>query len=127
VTFRKADAYALPQFSSRFTAGLAAFWWSHIPRPEIRNFLAGFHRALTPGAKVVFIDNSYVEGSSTPISRVDEHGNTYQLRLLQRKGITHEVRKNFPTADELRQSVEGMVSAVQVEFLRYYWILSYVT
>jgi len=125
VTFQREDAYALPLPSRPFTAGLSAFWWSHIPKSRLQAFLRGFHRALSPGARVVFIDNAYVEGSSTPVSRTDERGDTYQIRRLD-DGSTHEVLKNFPTESELRATVDGLALDVRVEFLRYYWILSYV-
>lgn len=72
----------------------------------------------------MFIDNAFVEGSSTPILRTDEHGNTYQLRRLE-DGRTHEVLKNFPTESELVSAVDGLALDVRVEFLNYYWILSY--
>ena len=71
------------------------------------------------------MDNAYVEGSSTPLSRTDESGDTYQIRKLD-DGSIHEVLKNFPTESELRAAVDGLATEVQVEFLRYYWILSYV-
>jgi demethylmenaquinone methyltransferase/2-methoxy-6-polyprenyl-1,4-benzoquinol methylase len=124
-TFRKEDAYALPAFPQKFTGGLAVFWWSHVPKAKLRDFLRGFHRVLRPGARVVFIDNRYVEGSSAPISRTDEHGDTCQIRKLE-DGSTHEVLKNFPTESELRAAVDGLAAEVQTEFLRYYWVLSYV-
>lgn len=123
--FKSADAYALPIFPRRFTAGLAAFWWSHIPKPKIAGFLRQFHRAFAPGATLVFIDNVYVEGSSTPIARTDEEGNTYQIRYLE-DGSTHEVLKNFPSAQELRSAVTQLATEVRIHFLRYYWILAYV-
>jgi ubiquinone/menaquinone biosynthesis C-methylase UbiE len=124
VAFLRADAYALPSATHRFNAGLAAFWWSHIPKSRIRTFLNGFHRVLSPGARVMFIDNVYVEGSSTPMSRTDLEGNTYQLRQLG-AASTHEVLKNFPTEPELRAALEGMALAVQVDFLPYYWTATY--
>ena len=93
-TFRKENAYDLPIFPQRFTGGLAVFWWSHVPKARLHDFLRGFHRALSPAARVVFIDNCYVAGSSTPVSRTDEQGDTYQLRRLD-GGSTHEVLKNF--------------------------------
>ena len=71
------------------------------------------------------MDNAYVEGSSTPLSRTDESGDTYQIRKLD-DGSIHEVLKNFPTESELRAAVDGLATEVQVEFLRYYWIFSYV-
>jgi len=125
VTFQRADAYALPVIPQSFTAGFSGFWWSHIPRVRIRSFLRGFHRLLSPGARVTFIDNAYAEGSSTPISRTDGHGDTYQLRRLD-DGSSHEVLKNFPVEAELVSAVAGLASEVRVEFLRYYWVLSYV-
>src|ERR1041384_4506946 len=56
VTFRKEDAYALPRLPQRFTGGLSGFWWSHIPKARVQGFLRGFHRVLSPGARVMFID-----------------------------------------------------------------------
>lgn len=82
-TFRSQDAYALPPLPQRFTGGLAAFWWSHVPKAKLTGFLRGFHRILAPRARVVFLDNVYVAGSSTPLSRTDAHGDTYQLRRLE--------------------------------------------
>ena len=125
VTFHRQDAYALPTLPQRFTGGLAAFWWSHVPRARLHSFLCGFHRIFSQSARVVFIDNVYVESSSTPISRTDELGDTYQIRKLD-DGSRHEVLKNFPTAPELIATVDNLAVEVQVEFLRYYWILSYV-
>jgi ubiquinone/menaquinone biosynthesis C-methylase UbiE len=126
VTLQKEDAYALPYFSRRFNAGLSAFWWSHIPRARLHAFLGVFHQALAPGARVVFMDNLYAEGSSTPTSRTDEHGDSYQTRTLD-DGSTHEVLKNFWTQADLFAAVEGLATGVQIEFWRYYWILSYRT
>ncbi|MGE5736628.1 MAG: class I SAM-dependent methyltransferase [Acidobacteriota bacterium] len=123
VSFQRADAYA-PSAPRRFNAGLSAFWWSHVPKSRMRAFLRAFHGVLTPGARVVFMDNAYVEGSSTPISRSDAQGNTYQLRRLD-DGSAHEVLKNFPTEPEMRAAVEGLALDVQVEFLHYYWTLTY--
>ncbi len=124
VSFQRADAYRLPLFSEPFNAGLAAFWWSHVPKAELPNFLCGFHRLFAPGSTIVFIDNIYVAGSNTPISRADQFGNTYQHRTLD-DGSCHEVLKNFPTEHELRAAVTALASDVQIEWRRYYWILSY--
>jgi demethylmenaquinone methyltransferase/2-methoxy-6-polyprenyl-1,4-benzoquinol methylase len=124
VTFQRTDAYLLPALERKFTAGLAAFWWSHVPKARLSNFLRGFHSVFSPGAKIVFFDNIYVEGSSTPISHIDESGNTYQDRRLE-NGSVHQVLKNFPSESELRGAVDGVAVEVKVEFLTYYWILSY--
>lgn len=118
------DPYALPSFQQRFTGGLAGFCWSHIPKARLRAFLTGLHQALAPGAPMVFIDDAYVKGSSTPTSRRDADGNTYQRQTLS-DGSAHEVLKNFPTEEELRQAVQGLAYDVKVGFLPNFWILTY--
>ena len=126
VTFRQEDAFSLPSLSHGFNASLAAFWWSHISRAKVREFLAGLHRALAPGAKVVFMDNVYAEGSSTLVSRTDEQSNSYQTRQLS-DGSIHEVLKNFWTQPELAGTVEGLATDLRIEFWQYHWIMSYRT
>lgn len=102
---RQAIAHALAQHQEeQSTAGLAAFWRSHVPRSRLRDFLRGFQRMPAPGAAVAFMDNGYAEGSSTPISRTDANGNTYQVRRLS-GGSTNEVLKHFPSAPELLAAV----------------------
>jgi len=124
VIFLKEDAYALPKLPQQFNAGLSTFWWSHIPKARIHEFLVGFHKILSAGSQIVFIDNIYVAGGSTPISRTDENGNTYQTRRLA-DGRTYEVLKNFPSELELRQATEGLAKNLRIELLQYFWILSY--
>jgi demethylmenaquinone methyltransferase/2-methoxy-6-polyprenyl-1,4-benzoquinol methylase len=124
VTFRQADAYALDDVPGRFDAALACFWWSHVPRERMQAFLRGLHARLEPGAVVVMVDNRYVEGSSTPLTRSDDHGNTFQSRTLQ-DGSAHEVLKNFPSAGELERLVAPDAQAVQLDDLPYYWVLRY--
>jgi demethylmenaquinone methyltransferase/2-methoxy-6-polyprenyl-1,4-benzoquinol methylase len=120
----QADAYGPVHPEAHYTAGFHAFWWSHIPVQTITAFLDRFHAALPPGALVVMIDNVYVEGSSTPISRHDEEGNTYQMRQLH-DGSKHEVLKNFPSSSELYAILKPWGDRVQVTMLDYYWIVQY--
>ena len=124
VQFRREDAYALPSFPQRFTAGFAGFWWSHVPKPRLRPFLSDLHQTLAPGATMVFLDNAYVRGSSTPLSRRDADGNIYQRRTLH-DGSTHEVLKNFPTEAEIREALDGLAFNVRVGFLPHFWVVTY--
>ncbi|MCW5557627.1 MAG: methyltransferase domain-containing protein [Verrucomicrobiae bacterium] len=126
VSFLRADAYHPLQRSRDFTAGLAAFWWSHIPRARLAAFLARFHAALLPGARVVFTDNRFVSGSSTPICRTDADSNTYQMRHLE-DGSSHEVLKNFPSAEELRNILEPYSDTIQMTLFDYFWCMTYDT
>lgn len=124
VEFVEADSYALPDFQREFSAGFAGFWWSHVPKHRIRPFLDGFHARLRRQALVVFMDNRYVEGSSTPISRTDAEGNTFQQRRLG-DGSCHEVLKNFPSPDELLHAVSGMADEAKVTLTDHFWMFSY--
>jgi ubiquinone/menaquinone biosynthesis C-methylase UbiE len=124
VQFQQGDAYELPGGPRKFSACYAGFWWSHIPLGRIDRFLAGVRRTLEPGATVAFMDNRYVEGSSTPVSRKDAEGNTYQSRKLA-DGSSHEVLKNFPTAAEMRQRLSRFGSDFGFTQYEYYWIATY--
>ena len=125
VEFVVGDAYAIPDLGRKFARGFAGFWHSHIPVSRVREFLHGFHSRLGPGAKVVLLDNLYVEGSSTPISERDADGNTYQTRTL-RDGTTHRVLKNFPTESELRSTTEGLCNDLRYRTWQHYWAVEYV-
>lgn len=126
VRYAIADAYD-PRLPSReFDAGLAMFWWSHIPRAWLGPFLESFHAALAPGACVVLGDNRFVSDSNSPVSRIDDAGNAYQLRYLD-DGSEHEVLKNFPSTAELRETLEPFAEAIEITNFDYYWCVTYRT
>jgi ubiquinone/menaquinone biosynthesis C-methylase UbiE len=124
VRFQKADAFDLSFPQNNFTAGLAAAWWSHLRKSEIKNFLSQFHRQFSSGALLVFLDNRFVPGSNTPISRTDDEGNTYQLRKLE-NGSEYEVLKNFPDGKEMRKIIGDMAGEICWTELQYFWLLTY--
>jgi len=123
VVFCVADAYALPRFARQFDCGMAHFWWSHVPRRSIGAFVAHFASRLSPGAKLLLTDNTFVAGSSTPLSRRDEDGNSYQMRTL-RNGERHEILKNFPSTSEIVAALEAVCVHIDVLQLDYYWAVS---
>jgi SAM-dependent methyltransferase len=120
VRVQHADAFALKDVGLGCDAGFAGFWWSHLEKSHIGSFLKGFHATLLPGSRVVFADNLYVEGSSTPISRIDAHGNTYQTRRLS-DGRQFEVLKNFPTEQEFKAFVNGHGQNIHFKKFVYFW------
>jgi SAM-dependent methyltransferase len=124
VGFLEADSMALPDFGRSFDAGFAGFWWSHVPVGKLREFLRGFHSRLAAGARVAFIDNRFVEGSSTPLSRRDEAGNTWQQRELA-DGSVFEVMKNFPSEDEIRAALAPFSDEIEIRTCDYFWIAIY--
>lgn len=120
--FARADAFNPGGLCEGCDAAFAGFWWSHVRKSELARWLASMARALPPGSLVAMLDNRYVEGSSTPISRRDAEGNTYQVRSLL-SGETHEVLKNFPTASELADAVRPIAAGAHLEETQYYWLL----
>ncbi|AHG64330.1 class I SAM-dependent methyltransferase [Advenella mimigardefordensis] len=124
VHLRHGDAYGLPAFDALFDAAFAGFWWSHIPQERIAEFLVGLHLALEPGARIVFLDNRFVPGSSTPIADQDSAGNTYQMRTLD-DGSMHRILKNFPTRDQLLATVDPYAESSTYFEWEYFWALEY--
>lgn len=124
VRFEQADAYALPAWPEKFSACFAGFWWSHVPLARLDGFLKGLQRCLEAGARVVFLDNRYVEGSSTPVSHSDAQGNTYQRRRLG-DGSSHEVLKNFPTEQDMHTRLRRHGGEVRFSSYEYYWVATY--
>ena len=125
VQFQVADAYTLAELgTTQFNAAFAGCWWSHVPRSRLHGWLDTLHGHLSSGARVVMLDNSFVQTSNLPISRRDADGNTYQVRTLD-DGSTYEVIKNFPTAEEAGSALGPR--AVNVRWMPYehYWVLAY--
>jgi SAM-dependent methyltransferase len=121
VEFSVGDAYRLEEKLGKFDAAFAGFWWSHVPRERIAEFATSLHARLESGARVLLLDNLYVEGNSTPIVEADAAGNTYQLRQLA-DGSRFRVLKNFPSKDELNTVLSRKV---HFRALKYYWLAEY--
>jgi SAM-dependent methyltransferase len=106
VSFARLDIYSEEGLSRRFDAGLAAFWWSHVPRQDLSHFVEAFHGRLGEDALVVYLDNRYVEGS------LDD-------------GSRYEVLKNIPDASELAAALGDRARSFEYVQLEYFWYASY--
>ena len=125
VRFATVDAYTMAELGhAQFDAAFTACWWSHVPLARLPGWLATLHARLLPGARVVMLDNAYVQTSSTPISRRDEAGNTYQNRPLD-DGSVQEVLKNFPTREEAVAMLGPRAHDAKWIEYEHYWVLSY--
>ena len=125
VQFQTVDAYTLAGLGDEpFDAAFAGCWWSHVPLARLQPWLQTLHARLAPGATVVMLDNRFVAGSSTPISRRDAHGNRYQQRTLD-DGSAHEVLKNFPSAAEALAALGPQARHAQWIDFQHYWVLHY--
>lgn len=120
VRLQQLDADTLAGLEGEFDAVLAAFWWSHVPHQRLADWLERLRRRL-PGTRLVILDNRFATGSSTPISRVDEAGNSYQRRQLA-DGRSFEVLKNFPDESALRGWLQPVSDSFAYQALTYYWL-----
>ena len=117
VAFQRADAYNLNAVAGEFDTAFAGFFWSHIPRSAVPTFLRGMHERVS---RLILLDNRYVEGSSSPVTRTTADGDTFQIRTLT-DGRTFEVLKNFPTRE---QFIDDVTPFAEVEWteLPYFWL-----
>jgi demethylmenaquinone methyltransferase/2-methoxy-6-polyprenyl-1,4-benzoquinol methylase len=125
VQFLQLDALTLAGLGDeRFDAAFAGFWCSHLPRAALAPWLQTLHGHLLPGARVMLLDNRFVPGSSTAISRTDAAGDTWQQRALD-DGSRHEVRKNFLTRDDTLAALGSRAHDVRWTEHAHYWTLTY--
>jgi demethylmenaquinone methyltransferase/2-methoxy-6-polyprenyl-1,4-benzoquinol methylase len=125
VQYQTLDAYTFAELGTEsFDAAFAGCWWSHVPLARLPGWLDALHARLQPGAVVVMLDNSFVQTSSTPITRADADGNTYQLRTLD-DGSTHEVLKNFPTPAQAIAALGPRARDAEWVAWTHYWALRY--
>jgi SAM-dependent methyltransferase len=125
VECRTADAYALDAVAGRFTAAFAHWWWSHVPKSRLAEFLSGLHRKLEPRAIVVFADQLRYEWERR---WSDGDGNTLEERALP-DGSRWEIVKNFPSREEVAGALSGVAeSVVYTEYPEsQYWAVAYTT
>ena len=96
-TFQIADAYTLDGVPPGFSAALGIWWWSHVPKERLADFLAALHSKLRSGALVLFVDQLPYDGH---VRRQDPLGNTIEQRSLP-DGRSFEIVKNFPTVKDI--------------------------
>jgi len=125
VEIHQGDAYALESILGDFNAGLANFWFSHIPKARLQNFLRGFHRRLGPGAAVFMADNVFVPGVGGEFIARPGVADTFKLRQLA-DGSTHEVLKNYYQPGQLRDILAPHSNDLHIESRSCFWWVSYV-
>ncbi|MCK5183226.1 MAG: methyltransferase domain-containing protein [Candidatus Heimdallarchaeota archaeon] len=131
VSFQVMDAYKLAFEDNSFNAGLANFWFSHIPKKKINHFLSEFHRVLQPGSRVFLTDNHHFHLSDSLGKLITKKGdnNTYKLRQLN-DGSEYLVLKNYYTVKELVKIFSNHIkgfSELNIHFSQYFWRVTYET
>lgn len=124
VEFYEGDAYSLEAVLGVFDAGLANFWFSHVPKSRISEFLEEFHNRLGSGALVFMCDNVLLPDLGGALVTRTGREDTFKLRELS-DGSKHEVLKNYYDADQLRAILSPVSSDLNIHMGSCYWWVRY--
>ncbi len=124
--FQICDAYELSGIAGEndYDAVCANFWFSHIPKARIREFLTGLHSKLSNGAVVFMTDNVYVEGVGGSLVSHDDEPDTYKLRQLE-NGTTYEILKNYYSEIKLRELFDEYADNLKIQMGECFWWVRY--
>jgi len=123
VTFQQLDFWKLQKPKKLYDMVFGGFIWSHIEDERLPEFIKLLWKQVHKEGMLLFMDNRYVEGSSTPIARTDEMVNTYQTRRLA-NGKEFEILKNFPDMLEIYSLVTEMDLAMEWSESEYFWTIT---
>ncbi|UOQ50336.1 class I SAM-dependent methyltransferase [Gracilibacillus caseinilyticus] len=126
VTFLRGDAYNLESITGNFDAGLANFWFSHIPKARIQEFLKQLHFKLGEGSRIFMADNVYIRALGGTLIKKENDENTYKIRTLE-NGSKYEIIKNYYTETELRNIFGPYSNDLEVHYGQCFWWISYTT
>ena len=124
VRFQETDAFDLTATSGKFDAGLACFWFSHVPKARIDEFLAGFHSRLGKGSLVFMADNTFEEGRGGEFIREEGAQDTFKIRTLS-DGSKHKVLKNYYDEDQLKSILSPLSKNLTIHTGKWFWWVSY--
>lgn len=125
VDFRLGDAYLLDG-TGTFDAGLAMFWFSHVPKARIEEFLHGLHAVLEKGSTVFMAENMLQKGIGGDFIRKPGIVDTFKQRTLA-DGSVYEVLKNYYDRSELEALLSPFATDLRVEMGTCFYRVRYTT
>jgi len=126
VEYVHGDAYSLEEISGKFDAGLANFWFSHVPKSRIAEFLSGLHHRLEKSAIVFMADNRYLPGIGGQLITKPEIEDTFKLRE-GKDSSKYEVLKNYYDRKALERLFFPHGSQLKIHEMQYFWSIQYLT
>jgi 2-polyprenyl-3-methyl-5-hydroxy-6-metoxy-1,4-benzoquinol methylase len=124
VSFVEADAYNLAALPGVFDGALANFWFSHVPRARVADFLTGLHTRLGHAASLFMADNSFQQGVGGELVQTEGSADTFKRRYLS-DNSEHLILKNYYTRDELASLFKPHARDLRIHIGDCYWWLSY--
>jgi ubiquinone/menaquinone biosynthesis C-methylase UbiE len=126
IEFQLGDAYCLDAIRGHFNAGLAMFWFSHVPKARIGEFLREFHATLEKGSTVFMAENMLQEGVGGEFVRKPGIEDTFKRRTLV-DGSVHEVLKNYYDRSELETLLSPFATDLRIEMGTCFYRVRYTT
>jgi ubiquinone/menaquinone biosynthesis C-methylase UbiE len=124
VSFLQADAYALSSVPGSFDGGLANFWFSHIPKVQIKEFLVGFHKKIAKHGAIFMADNLYIPDVGGELVTQSGSEDTFKVRKLA-NGSKHVILKNYYTKNQLRDIFTPFTINLNINLGSCFWWISY--
>jgi SAM-dependent methyltransferase len=123
-SFHQGDAYRLEKVLGNFDAGYANFWFSHIPKKRVHEFLKQLHNRIGTGSQVFMADNVYIESvGGTLTQKENDDQNTYKIRTLE-NGSKFEIIKNYYSEVELWEIFAPFSHNLEIHIGQCFWWLS---
>ena len=118
------NAFEMNNIRGDFDAGCANFWFSHIPKNKINDFLNLFHSKLQHGSIIFMTDNIFIDGVGGNLLTKPGDENTYKIRVLS-DGTVYEIIKNYYSEEELKKIFVKYSSDPQVTIGKCFWRVTY--
>jgi SAM-dependent methyltransferase len=96
----------------RYDSIFFGFWLSHVPPARFADFWRLLGRCLTPGGRVLFVDEGAARASMEP-KLLPGRGGTAERQL--RDGSVHTIVKVFYEAEELARTLAGLGWSAEIE------------
>jgi SAM-dependent methyltransferase len=125
VEYIRGNAYSLKEIPGKFDAGLANFWFSHVPKSKINEFLSNFHNKLERPALVFMADNRYVPGIGGQLITKAGIEDTFKLREAAADRSKHEVLKNYYDRENLERLFSPKTLDLKIQEIGYFWCVKY--
>lgn len=123
VIFLQADAYNPPISIPKFNGAMANFWFSHIPKKKIKQFLDTLHLRLAKNSVVLMADDVYIKGRGGKLVQ-KEGQDTFKRRVLK-SGEQFDVLKNYYTSEQLKKIFSEYSHRLEIKYLTNFWISRY--
>lgn len=124
IQFIVGDAYNPPISQPKFNGAMANFWFSHIPKKRIKEFLETLHSRLDKNSVVLIVDSVFREELGGELMKKAQHQDTFKRRTLS-SGKKFNILKNYYSKQELENIFSDFGKKLEVLYLSHFWMVCY--